>query len=315
MVRLEANQVVLDYEFTGAVGGTVKMIDIAHSLSLINRKSYRSGYVYSVDYVEYIGGTGDEVTTVILPLTYPLINAYTLGYEEWKKQRAQTIDESGIEPGRWSDFKPWFNSYHFDNTWNEITPVGMSGNTLSFAALSTTGSEWNRAELVANDVSAATTTTLNVGMLGFDDFGIGYGSLMNVYGDTRVATLAPDPLLPTAASTSWITRVSPQSGEMSEDVINLIENENDYPPYANEEDVTQPPIYNGGGFSAPCGMLMDKGTTGSTGRPLVLNGGAVPLGLMAIRIVSAVAESTLVRVHMTRGAYKGVAALPMGDFN
>lgn len=312
---MQANQVVLDYEFTGAQGGTVKMIDIAHSLSLLNRKSYRSGYVYSVDYIEYTGSSSDEVTTVILPFTYPLINAYKLGFEEWKEQRAMAIDESSIRPGRWSDFKPWFNSHHFEGTWDEITPVGMTGVTLDFDLLSLTGSEWNRAELESNDIAAATTTTVNVGMLGFDDFGIGYGSLMNAYGDTRVATLAPDPLLPTAASTSWITRVAPQSGEMSQDVINLIENENDYPPYANEEDVTQPPIYNGGGFSAPCGMLMDKGTTGSTGRPISLNGGLVPLGLIAVRIVSSVGEDTLIRVHLTRGEYKGVAALPMGDFN
>lgn len=319
MARMEANQVILDYDFEGSAGGSVKVIDIAYGLSLLNRKSYRSGYVYSVDYVEYIGAEDDIVQTVVMPFSYPLLNAWRLGFDEWKKQRARAIDETGIEPGKWSDFKPWYSVQHYEGPsggagWEEITPSGITGNTLAFAPLSTAGSEWNRAELIATVASSAQAQTINVGMLGLDDMSVAYGSLINVYGETRVATLAPDPLLPTAASTSWITRVGPEPADMQEDVINLIEAENDYPPYANEEDVTSPPIYNGGAFSADNGFLMDKGRVGSTGRPLTLNGGVVPLGLMILRIVSTSGADGLFRVHCTRGNYKGVAAVPMGDF-
>ena len=58
------------------------------------------------------------------------------------------------------------------------------------------------AELVRNDHAAATTTTFFVGMLGDDNLGALYGSLMNAYGDTTRPTIAPDPLTPGAASGS-----------------------------------------------------------------------------------------------------------------
>jgi hypothetical protein len=185
----------------------------------------------------------------------------------------------------------------------------------TFAELDRTNAEWNHAEIVRNDHAAATTTTISVGMLGDDDLAAAtpYGSLMDAYGSTRVATLAPDPLLPTDASGSWITRTGEQSGEMSERVINLIEDENDFPPYANQNDVTLPPTYVGNGQSAPGGIMMDTSVTGTTGRAVSLNGGLVPLGLMVVTMGGG--AGGILRVHCTRGDYKGVASVSMGDFS
>lgn len=308
MARPQANNVILDY----AIESGPNILDIPRGLSILNRKSYRSGYLYSVDFVEYIGTAGDEVRTVCLPCSYPLFQSYRLGFEEWKSQRAEAVSETGIKPGRWSDFKPWYNESHFDGTLPEVTPMGMSV-AFTMVPLSVTGAEWNRADIVVNDPGTATTSNLQVGMLGADNLAAPYGSLMNAYGDTRVATLAPDPLNPTAASVSWITKTGSESSEMSQDVINLIEDENDLPPYANQADVTLPPIYVGGDQSSPGGLMMDTSVTGSTGRAVTLDGGLVPLGLMVVTQGGSV-EGGILRVHVTRGTYKGVAALPMGDF-
>jgi hypothetical protein len=92
----------------------------------------------------------------------------------------------------------------------------------------------------------------------------------------------------------------------------LIEGENDNPPYANETDPANPPTYIGNAQSAPFGMMSDMGTSGATGRVLSLDGGLFPLGYV---IVSTTAESYTLRIHCTRGAYKGVAALKLGDFS
>ncbi len=305
MAHPKLNITTLD--FYGSEAG-IYIVDCAKALSRYNRRSYRSGYVYSVDYIEYVGTAQDTVLVACLPTTYSLLSAYRLGYDHWREQRAESIDETGIQPGKWSDFKPWYSEEHLSGAWAELNPRGM-GAGLVLQHLDNTGAEWNRAEIVRNDVAAATTTTINVGMLGDDN--IPYGSLMNAYGDTRVATLSPDPLQPNAASSSWIVMSGEQSGEMSEKVIDLIETENDQPPYANQADTTLPPTYVGNGESAPRGILLDQSVAGTTGRSVNLNGGLIPLGMLAI---STAGGPFTLRVHMTRGTYKGVAAKSMGSF-
>lgn len=307
MAHPQLNVTILDFHGTEAGN---KIIDCARALSLYNRRSYRSGFVYSVDYIEYIGSAGDAVTVACLPQTYTLLNAYRLGYDNWRQQRADTIEESGLEPGKWSDFKPWYSEEHLDGSWAELSPRGM-GTGLGLQQLDQTGAEWNRAELVVNDFGAATTTTYNVGMLGAN--AVPYGSLMEAHGDTRAATLSPDPLTPAGASGSWITRTGEQSGELSEKIVTLIEDENDEPPYANQADTALPPTYVGNDQSAPRGVMLDLAVTGATGRPVSLNGGLIPLGLLALQIASTGPEY-VIRVHMTRGTYKGVAAKSMGSF-
>jgi hypothetical protein len=253
-------------------------------------------------------------------MSYPLFSAYKLGFEVWKEQRALAIDESGLEPGKWSDFKPFYNHFHVlgpgAGGFLEHFPEGLSDPSLNFAELDRTGGEWNRAEIVRNDHGTATTTTLLVGMLGDDDLPGLYGSLMNAYGDTRAPTLSPDPLTPVVASQSWITRAGPAAAEMSADVIDLIEDENERPPYANQNDPNLPPTYVGNGQSAPGGLLLDQAVTGTTGRPVSLDGGLIPLGFIVFKAdMSDEGQEATLRIHCTRGEYKGVAALKMGAFS
>jgi len=311
MARPQANITTLD--FTSGDAGQF-IIDIPRALSLYNRKSYRSGYVYSVDMIEYIGTAGDQISVGYLPTTYSLFTSYKLGFELWKSQRAEAIEETGIEPGRWSDFKPFYNINHLIGSgvggWIEMTPRGLDSG-LILQPLDKTGAEWNRSEIIINDVAAATTNTYAVGMLGDDDLANGYVSCMDGYGDTRAATLSPDPVTPTVASGSWMVLTGEQSGEMAGQVINHVEDENDQPPYANQPDVALPPTYVGNGQSATHGILLDKSVAGTTGRSVTLNGGLIPLGLLAIATAG---TGFTIRVHCTRGEYKGVAALPMGDF-
>lgn len=313
---MQPNNVILDFTIANGNG----IISIPRALSILNRRSYRSGYVYSVDFVEYVGGQGDTIKTGCLPFSYPTFNAYKLGFEMWRAQRALAIDTTGIEPGKWSDFKPWFSLPHIKGPgaggFLEYYPSGVTDASLNLAPLDTTGSEWNMAELVVNTDGAATTATFHVGMLGDNSIPDNYGSLLEAYGDTTRPTLAPDPLTPGAASGSWITQTGPASAEMSIDTINLIEDENEFPPYANQTDINLPATYVGNSESAPGGLLMDVGHVGTTGRPISLDGGLCPLGYIVFftDMIETEAVATL-RVHVTRGEYKGVAALSMGSFS
>ncbi len=311
MARPQLNTVTLDYQ--SAEQG-IFVIDCARALSLYNRRSYRSGYIYSIDYIEYIGTQNDTVMVVKIPENYNTLGAYKLGFAMWRAQRADAIDDSGIDPGKWSDFKPWMCIEHKTGAWPELAPEGMNS-SLVLAGLDQTGSEWNRADLVIHDVDplgdATTTSVLPVGMLG-DDSGSIYGSLINAWGETRRATLAPDPLISDQAHLSWITRTGEASAAMTSDVITLVDTENDIPPYANQTDIAQPPTYVGNGESAERGVLVDTSVTGTTGRSVSLSGGLIPLGLLAVKTTG---SAFTLRIHMTRVTYKGVAAMTMGSFS
>lgn len=311
MARPKLNTVVLD--FVGGAGAS--LVNIPKALSLANRKSFRQGYVYSVDFIEVIPTTTNQQFTVAkLPENYNTLGGYRLGFEHWRQQRAMAIAETDVQPGKWSDFKPYFNSDHADGSLAELDVRGLEAGYI-LQALDDTGAEWNYADMEVHDVGAATTTRYPIGMLGNSNVGAGneYGGLIDAWGDTRSATISPDPLVPDVASQQWITRTGATSEEMSGEVIQLIEGENDFPPYANQIDVTLAPTYVGNGESAPYGMMVDLGTSGSTGRALALDGGLFPLGYL---VVQTTAESYTLRVHCTRGNYKGaVAALPMGDFS
>ena len=316
MAGLQPNNVTLDFTISHGNG----IVDIPRALSLLNRRSYRSGYVYSVDFVEYIGAQNDMVRIGCLPCSYPLFQAYKLGFETWKNQRADAIAETNIEPGKWSDFKPFYSQGHVIGAggggFTEYTVQGISDYSLNLADLDDTRAEWNRAEIMRNDPVAATVTTIVVGMLGDDDIANQYGSLMDAYGDTRAATMAPDPLLPNVAPASWIIAAGAASSAMTSTVVDYIEDENDRPPYANQEDETLPPTYVGNGQSAPGGLLLDMSRVGSTGRPVTLDGGLLPLGFLIFNATMVNTEAVAnLRVHCTRGEYKGVAALSMGEFN
>jgi hypothetical protein len=196
----------------------------------------------------------------------------------------------------------------------------LSDTLLNLTDLDRTGGEWNMAEIVRNDFAAATVIDYKVGMLGDDDPALAqpYGSLMDAYGDTRPATLSPDPLMPDVASQSWITRTAAASAAMTTEVIDLIEDENERPPYANQIDRALPPTYVGNGQSAPVGLLMDLSVTGTTGRTVSLDGGLLPLGYIVFNMQNVEGSGGTVgtlRIHVTRGQYKGVAALKMGDFS
>lgn len=307
------NTVVLDF-FTSTAGNYV--IDLARALSLVNRKSFRQGYVYSVDYIEFIAGDDNPISIGKIPETYCTAQAWKNAFNAWKKQRHEALEESMlVEPAKWSDFKLYFDQKHMDGTRTLMLPRGITGVTGTTGLLDTTGSEWDEATIEVNDVGAATTTRYFIGMLGADDPANNYVSALQAYGMTRGATLAPDPMVNVAIEDSWILRTGEASGDMTEDIIDDAVEFNNNPPYANEVDPANPPTYPGNSQSAPMGYLHDFGTTGTTGRPLVLDGGLFPLGLMTASFAGT-GEAYYIRVHMTRGTYKGaVAAMPMGAFN
>lgn len=316
MAKPKLATTVLDF-YTNDAGQYV--IDIAQSLSLLNRKSFRQGYVYSVDYIEFLSGSPEDYVFIgKLPETYVTVQAWKAAFEAWKKQRHEAFEETEyMTPAKWADFKVYFDKDHKEANRVFMTPRGVGSLTGTMQTVDVTGSEWDHAQIEVNDPLANTATNCYIGMLGDDDLtaGVQYVSAIQAYGATRSATLSPDPALNLAdASLSWIVRTGEASGEMSIDVMATGVELNNQPPYANQADPALPATYPGNDQSVPFGYIHDYATSGSTGRPIVLDGGLFPCGLMTIEFAGEGGFG--LRVHLTRGTYKGsVAALPMGDFN
>jgi hypothetical protein len=314
MARPKSTNVVLDYILTP--NGGAEYIDLFQGLSVLNRRMFRQGYVLSVDFIEYIGNSGAEISIVKIPEGYTTHRAHEFVYRLWKSQRAEALENlDTLSPGKWSDFKVYMEAAH-ESVGQGLLPSGASsGGTVLNQVAAYGNAEWNYADIVYHDPALpGTSNQLDIQMLGSNDLPNGRAACIDTWGEVRLRTHNPDPLNPLDASTSWAVWTGENSADQTSQVIDLIEDENDSPPYGNQPDTTLNAILVGAN-SLPGGVLVDTAVTGTTGRPVALDGGLIPCGLLKVTVGQAevVTHSTL-RVHCTRGEYKGVAALPMGDF-
>lgn len=322
MARPLATQV--DLGFTCQVddqGDNYFLVDIPRCLSLMNRKLFRSGYVYSVDSIQIMVHSGvlnppHEIEIWKIPEIYNSHKAYTLAYQQWKKQRTEVAESGEVENtgrsimGRWSDFKLWYNENHKDGNYTELVPAAIDGNAWNPIS----GGEWNRAEIVYYD-AANVAQEMQIGMLG-DDNTPDYGGAIEAWGDVRAGILTPDPLIYDDYSTSWIGHLGPAAEDLEQPVEDLIQDENDLPPYLYESDPTNDPKYVGASTVGSDGVPHSYSLINTINENIHVPGGLFPLGMFVVKAPPTVDSSGVFRmiVSVTRGAYKGVAALKMGDF-
>lgn len=303
-------------------GSNFFLVDIPRSLSLMNRKMYRAGYVYSVDSIQFICTAGVlaspfEVEVWKIPEIYNAHNAYTLAYKQWKKQRSEVAESGEVANpskrsvmGKWSDFKLWYNENHKNGDYDELLPVGIDAGSWNEIS----GGEWNRAEIVYYD-AANVAREMQIGMLG-DDNTPNYGGAIEAWGDVRPGVLTPDPLMYDDYSVSWIGHLGPAAEDLEQPVEDLIQDENDHPPYLFEEDPANDPKYVGASTVASDGVPHSLSLINTINENIFVNGGLFPLGMFVIKAPPSAQSSGEFKciVSLTRGEYKGVAALKMGDF-
>jgi len=307
------NQVDLGFELGVEAGVNLKIIDLARCLSLMNRKMYRSGMVYSIDGISVAcpNSVTNEFEVWKIPEIYNVSASYRLAFETWKEQRAEAAIDIGDSPspmGRWSDFKLFYNENHLAGDYDEVFPEGIDAG----AWASITGGEWNRADIVYYDAANA-VHTMPIGMLGADNTPT-YGGVIEAWGDTRTGVMTPDPLLPDAFSESWIGHTGPAAEALEEPVQVLIADENDFPPYQFEADPTQDPKYTGASIATD-GVPHSVQLVNSVNQNTHISGGLFPLGFIVLKYFGLETSQMKLIVHVTRGQYKGVAALPLGDFS
>lgn len=321
MPKIQPAVLDLQYQIPAAGGANNASdfyIDTMRSLSRVNRRGYEQGklvgfqgltYVWRADTLGNLATV--EVTVSTAGNTWIVHNAFVKGKALWNQMQDLVLEDNPSLKGKWHDFKVTLSGNMVGN--QELDVLDLNGTP--FIA-----GEWNRSTYVMpqHDVDPATGLPLaaeewTACLIGPDTSS--RKSLVNAYQESRAYVQTPSPLIPGGMSTSFFNLLT-DSGSQEPELADVIEQENDEPPYdANQY---QGGVTNGnveslvgysaisaaevdgriGPFVAPCGLIrIDIKGYDSSGEPVI------PENMPAFDIV----------LHVAPGMYKGVAALPMGQ--
>lgn len=123
-----AGMVAVERTLTCAVPAGGSFIDVSAMLGRANQRLYRQGMLYTMS-VSYQGnwpiGTPAQIEVSHLPNNWAVRKAHQLALRSYKKSLEDEI-EAGVKPGRWHDFRVFFNDSH--TTANNVnTPFGSLG--------------------------------------------------------------------------------------------------------------------------------------------------------------------------------------------
>lgn len=286
MAKIQPAQLELYFQVPDDVKCT---IDLAHALSILNRRLYRQGMMYYVESINYAANAG-AATFYAIPDTWVAHNAWKKGFKTWQTMQDEYMDGQGSAlKGKWADFKVNIS----DEGLNFITP--LDGNSQAYL----TG-EWIYSNFVYDDNGTTRNPTIHMIGTSTDDTAIG---LIQAYGDARnYPGSAPDN--PAAMATGFYAQFH-GTGDIDDELGTDLRDDNDLPPYDQDQypgghdngdypiivsaaaTTSEVPIVNVGGFKAPCGLIqVHSDHTGSTASIIV---------------------------KLAAGPYKGVMAEPMGQ--
>ncbi len=310
---------ITDLSYTIPAGGTfgnASYIDTARSLSRINRRLYEQGRMVAYQGLTFIWRQSPaNVATIELKVqtagnTWVVQNSFVKGKALWDQMQDLVLDDNPSVKGKWHDYKV---SLEYTMT------AGRMLNVKDGAGVDILAGEWDLATYVMpqHEVDPATGQPLaadefTATLIGIDSTGT--RSLVKAYEDSR-AMVQEAPLTPGGMGTSFFNLLT-DSGSQEPELADVIEEENNYPPYdisnyvgsgvngANPITVgyaaTSSAEVDGriGPFIAPCGLLkIEVNGYDSTGAPIDTE------NMPDIDII----------LHVAPGTYKGVAAIPMGQ--
>ena len=141
-------------------------IDIAQSLSIVNRYFARQGMQYVVQNLEIGCQPGGSFSGLVmrLPEHWPCVNAWEKGMRLWLQQQNEAAEDAGLEStiARYRDFKIGFDNNHVFS--QNLIPDGYYT-----ADVVNPGDvyEWQQSRVVIpNDGTVGVTTEQDVHMIG-----------------------------------------------------------------------------------------------------------------------------------------------------
>jgi hypothetical protein len=294
--------------------GSLFYIDIARELSKANRKLFSQTRCYGIESVEFWFTGAPTATSILVQAAtasdnWVVNNAHVKGHALWKQMNDLVLlDNPSIKP-KWQDFKVRLDGGHtaarqlqcrdgadqylLNGQWDYSTYV-MPQHEVDPA----TGLPLPADEVTAVLIGGDTATKR---------------SLVEAYALSRATVQPNDPSVPAGMSTSFFNLLT-DSGSQEPELADVIEDENDQPPYDQA-------VYPGQLTNA--NIPMDQGVAVATiGSPMGYMGAfTAPCGLIRFKCsafdANGDAESNnaamIMKVNLLIGKYKGIASVPMGQ--
>lgn len=305
----------LYFNLAAAAGEDAHYIDLAKSLSEVNRRLYRQGMVYHVANISVHDSQGSaRVLFSTAPNTWPTHASWQLGFDGWKTQRAQTLAAMGdnAKTPRWSDFKVYLNKEHvIDADW--LRPIDDEENVL-------TQGEWDYADMSFSR-NGSRFDNYAIGLLGTHQYTSitnettdqdtsydGYISCIEGLQEVR-SRVRTESTYDVNFDSSPFSGMNMLHSQGIQDTLLNIEKEGDNAPYSLEfvGSDSNPTDDTGAYPVRECDIA-------STYSPMAVVGGfPVPCGLMQIETTSTNSNTIGILVELMPGDYKGVMAEPMGN--
>lgn len=281
-MNLEEN--VLLFHKPAHSGGSAFFIDLAQSMSILNRKGYSQQGLWTVlgasVWVENnaVPSVGVPYTCTIsgAPRNWVTRNSLVKIESLWHEQQrnAQRAISESIKPV-WEDFKVFLNKDHFTlGVANNLTPISgsMFGGNDPYDV-----GEWIHSKIVweeANPAGAIVEAESSLWILGNDDAVTEDKGVITQYARSRAIIHSPDPVLfGDVEDTLYAVATDPLADQMQAIVENM-KVDNDEPPYSAN-------TYPGGGSSGTDPLLYAYASnTNTLGRKVSLNGFSAPNGLL-----------------------------------
>ena len=316
---------ITDLQFTIAAGGGASVdsrsyVDTARELSKVNRRLYEQGRMYAYQGMTFIwkstGNTATDLATLELSVrtagnTWVVHNSYVKAHALWNEMQALVLKDNPSIKGKWHDFKTRLSANQISSRVLDV--IDGYGNPVL-------DGEWQTSKFVmpqhevdittGDPKPAAEKTTCLIGpKTGTIE------SLVLAYQESRATVQPIDPNVPAGMSTSFFNLLT-DSGSQEPELADVIEDENDQPPYDTDE-------YVGGGINGPTAMPVQYGAISSSEVDGRIGPFLAPCGLIEIDIKGydntgvlwPTAQMPVVDLllHVAPGTYKGVAAVPMGQ--
>lgn len=298
----------LSFELQGDSGQDY--IDIAKSLSIINRKFYRQGVYYYVNSIEVYNNEQGVVDLYTLPDNWVTKNSWNRGFSVFQKMNAMVNSPltNGIRP-KYHDFKVYMTSGHASA--NSANP---SLHNVSGAGTEHTADDWVYSKMVSadsdGDLDPQNPQQLNQEA---DDFtlhmiGTHTGTsdnwtsvgLIKSYAESRARPHVTAPVTDQNLQADPLLNIFDfSSEEQMNDIIANLEEDNDAPPYNLDNYI--------GETSASLQHVARVGTEVGLGRVGRASGFCAPLGLICVDSQS-ISTAFRVVINLAQGTYHGVYA-------
>lgn len=303
----------------GTDNSSLFYIDTARSLSRCNRRLYEQGRIYGYQGLTFIWRQDSanplasiEVQVRTAGNTWITQNAFVKGKALWNQMQDLVLDDNPSIAGKWHDFKIRLCDSQISSRQLDVRD-GLGAAYLA--------GEWQISKYVMpqHEVDLATGEPLPAveytACLTGPDSGGSIKSLTQAYEESRATVQAISPNVPAGMSTSFFNLLT-DSGSQEPELADVIEDENDQPPYDTLS-------YPGGALNGGTPVTVQFGAISASEVDGRLGGFIAPCGLLEISVVGRDASGTKIAsslmpeldllLHVAPGAYKGVAAIPMGQ--